>query len=327
MLSLPEDPAPLRRRLIILLLFAGIALRLLHRDELGSDVLTVTRAAIAGVLDGANPYGHAFGVSRPPGAPFAYGPVALLWYAVLPRTVELIASTVVLFLLAATQRLIGLTVCALWVPLAILANDGSNDSSVGLLLLGTMVFAERSPVLGAAALAAVVAFKPYALAFLPPLVAFGGIGVLAPFLAVSLLAWGPAFAMWGAANILTSFRMAIDVHPLPYYSLAAILHGEYANRSVYTAIQVALGGLAAIASLRWARSPRAVVAWGIAIYALTLYAGWWATVAYWAGVIPLVAWHVDGWFRELSPDNPISRLLAAGVSDGNRPAADAVPTA
>jgi hypothetical protein len=325
-LSLPPDPAPLRRRLIVLLLFAGIALRLLHRDELGSDVLTVTRAAIAAVLDGANPYGHGYGVSKPPGAPFAYGPVALLWYAVMPRTIELIASTTVLFALAATQRLIGLAVCALWVPLAILANDGSNDSSVGLLLLGAMVLAERSPRLGAAALALVVAFKPYALAFLPPLVAFGGLGVLGPFVAVSLVAWGPAVALWGGDNLLTSFRMALDVHRVPYFSLAAIVHGEYEDRSVFTLVQVALGALAAVGSLRWTRTARSMVAWGIAIYGLTLFAGWWATVAYWAAVLPLMAWHVDSWFRELSPDNPISRLGADDERVGNRAAGEAVPT-
>jgi len=84
---------------------------------------------IARARSRGNPCGHGYEVSRPPGAPCAYGPVALAWYALLPQTIELIASTAVLVLLAASGRLLGLAICALAVPLATLASDGSNDSS------------------------------------------------------------------------------------------------------------------------------------------------------------------------------------------------------
>ena len=42
-----------------------------------SDVSQVTQAAIRMVQSGGNPYGIAYPESFPPGAPYAYGPVAL----------------------------------------------------------------------------------------------------------------------------------------------------------------------------------------------------------------------------------------------------------
>ena len=60
-----------------------------------SDVLTVTEAAVREVLAGGNPYGHGFEESFPPGAPFAYGPLPLLWYLPAlddPARLELLAA-------------------------------------------------------------------------------------------------------------------------------------------------------------------------------------------------------------------------------------------
>jgi hypothetical protein len=303
-----------RWRLIGLLLVAGVALRLLHGNEPGSDVLAVTQSAISYATHGENPYGHGYLTSRPPGAPFAYGPLALLWYAVTPRNIELLASIAVLLLLASTRRVIGLAICALWIPMAILANDGSNDSSAGLLLLGALVLAERSPRLGAVALAGVVAFKPYALAFLPALMAFGGAGVVLPFLAASGLLWGPAIWLWGAGNILTSFRMSMEVHVLPWASLAAAFQLDARYRGILGIVQVASGLAVSLAGLRSARSARAMVAWGIAIFAATLYTGWWSTVAYLAAVLPISAWHVDAWFHEVRSAADPGRHAAPGRS-------------
>lgn len=315
MLSVIANSDLLRRCLIAALLLVGVALRILHDGEMGSDVLVVTQSAIDDVIRGENPYGHGYPTSRPPGAPFAYGPLALVWYAITPRTIELVSSVAVLVALAASQRLIGLAMCALWVPLAILANDGSNDSSAGLFLLGALVLAERSPRLGAVALAAVVAFKPYALAFLPPLVAFGGPGVLLPFLLASALAWGPAIALWGAGSILASFRMAMEVHVLPWYSLAAALRLDAGWRPALGLVQLTCGLAASLASLRFARSARGMVAWGIVIFAGTLFTGWWATLAYWAAVIPIAAWHIDAWYRRL---RPAAELTGPGGGDAPR---------
>jgi hypothetical protein len=322
------SPAPetLRQAAIVLLVLAGLAFRLTHLDERGSDVLETTRAAIALVLEGGNPYGHGYAESRPPGAPFVYGPLALAWYALLPRAIELIASSVVLVALAATKRLLGLAFFALWQPLAILASDGSNDSSAGLLILGALVLAERAPRWGAAALAMAVAFKPYALAFLPPLIAFGGIGVLLPFVAVSVVAWTPVVALWGLESVLVSFRMAMDIHGAPWYSLAAFLQPPASTRPVFAILQVALGTLASVGSLIWVRSAGSMVAWGVAIYALTLFSGWWSTIAYWAAVAPVAAWHLDGWYGALTSPRSSSGPASAS-SAGNSPGAGTVPAA
>ncbi len=309
-----------RRMAIGALLLLGVWLRVSHADEHGSDVLSVTHAALSWVGMGENPYGHGYAVSQPPGAPFAYGPLALLWYAVTPGNIELIVSVLLLFIMALANRLLGLAGLALWIPLGILANDGSNDTSAGLFLLGAMLLAERRPGWGAAALAGVVAFKPYALAFLPPLVAFAGPGVLIPFALASTIAWGPAVLLWGAGNIVTSLRMATDVHAAAWYSLGELLKVAHSRRGALLVVQLASGAAASIVSLLLVRSARRMAVWGTVIFAATLFTGWWATVAYWAAVVPLLAWHVDAWFADAAG-------WAARVGSGRRgePVADLAP--
>src|SRR4051812_43226038 len=63
-----------------LLVLLGVYLRVDLGGHVGSDVLAVTRAAIDAFLAGGNPYGRGYDISVPPGAPFAYGPLALLWF-------------------------------------------------------------------------------------------------------------------------------------------------------------------------------------------------------------------------------------------------------
>ena len=53
---------------LVVLLVAGIALRVALKDQVGSDVFLVTQAAIERVLGGGNPYGGGYAVSIPPGA-------------------------------------------------------------------------------------------------------------------------------------------------------------------------------------------------------------------------------------------------------------------
>ena len=94
---------------IVVLLLVGLALRIVPPTGF-SDVLTVTEAATREMLAGGNPYGHGFEESIPPGAPFAYGPLALLWYLPSladPGRMELLASVVVLGLLALRGRPLG----------------------------------------------------------------------------------------------------------------------------------------------------------------------------------------------------------------------------
>ena len=99
---------------IVILVLVGLALRAVPSSGF-SDVLIVTEAAAREMLAGGNPYGHGFEASIPPGAPFAYGPLALLWYLPSladPGRMELLASVVVLGLLALRGRPLGLAIYA-----------------------------------------------------------------------------------------------------------------------------------------------------------------------------------------------------------------------
>ena len=71
---------PIERAALLILLIGALATRYEIRSRVGSDVLDVTAAAIDRVLAGLNPYGVGYEQSRPPGSPFPYGPLALLWY-------------------------------------------------------------------------------------------------------------------------------------------------------------------------------------------------------------------------------------------------------
>ena len=89
-----------------------------------------------------------------------------------------------------------------------------------------LLAAVRVPLLGAALLALAVAFKPYALAWLPGLIGFAGIGPLLVFLGASAVLWLPALVAWGSGSVLWSLREAEALHPHPYYSLAYALGSD-----------------------------------------------------------------------------------------------------
>src|SRR5438132_875551 len=78
-------------------------------------------------------------------------------------------------------------------PLVLASVDGSNDTSAGLLILLSLAVAARRPAAGAAFLAVAVAFKPYAIAWIVPLVAWAGLPSAAAFLGASAIAWSPVW--------------------------------------------------------------------------------------------------------------------------------------
>ena len=65
---------------VVVLVLCGIALRLSVMGKEASDVADVTSNAIQMMGAGFDPYGIGYMTSRPMGAAFPYGPVALLWY-------------------------------------------------------------------------------------------------------------------------------------------------------------------------------------------------------------------------------------------------------
>jgi hypothetical protein len=283
------------------LLVIGVALRASVKIHAGSDVMDVTAAAIQQALAGGNPYGIGYEVSRPPGAPFPYGPLALLWYAPVQADgwlLELIVSCVVLNLLALRGRLLGLAIYALGPTLIATASDGSNDTSVGLVLLGAFVLGRRRPVLGALLLAVAVALKPYAAAWAPAFLFWGGWPVVATFVVASVVLWSPVLVVWGVGSFLRSLQMANEVHLVPYWSLGMLyesLTHLRAPREALDAARLVLGAATALVTIRWRRSLDGVILAGTAVYLVTLFAGFWGTYAYFGAIAPILCWRIDDW--------------------------------
>jgi hypothetical protein len=300
---------------IVVLLLVGLALRLAPSTGY-SDVLAVTEAAIREMLAGGDPYGHGFAVSTPPGAPFAYGPLALVWYLPSladPGRLELLASALVLGLLALRGRPLGLAIYAVTPAFVVAAGDGSNDTTAGLLILVALLAAVRLPLLGAALLALAVAFKPYALAWLPGLVGLAGVGPLLVFLGASALLWLPALVAWSPSSVLWSMREAEGLHARPYYSLAYGLgSANDVPQEAWGLLRLAAGLALALLNLLLVRSAAGLIIGGTLVFAATLFLGWWGTFAYLSAVAPVICWHLDDWLglggRVAWPGDPVRRV-------------------
>jgi hypothetical protein len=303
---------------VLVLAGVGLALRAAAVGGGWSDVMLVTDAAIRTMLEGSSPYGIGYQESIPPGAPFAYGPIALLWYLPGlgdPGGMEKLLTMLVVAVLALRGRPLGLALYATLPPLLVTATDGSNDTSAGILILGALLVAQRSPVAGGALLAVAAAFKPYAVAWLLPLLAYGGIAwPLAAFLIGSVAAWGWAVLAWGPRPILDSLAQAEGVHAVPYYSLAWVAQDLWRMpETAWSVLRYALGLLVAIVGWFEVRTARSFVVTGCAIFVVTLYAGWWSTFAYLAALAPVVCWHLDDWLglgdlRVRWPTDPVGRF-------------------
>lgn len=302
---------------VVVLFLLGMALRAVPSTGF-SDVLVVTEAAVREMLAGGNPYGHGFEESFPPGAPFAYGPLALLWYAPSldePERMELLAAFVVLGLLALRGRPLGLAIYAFTPAFVVAAGDGSNDTTAGLLILVALLVAVRQPIAGGILLALAVAFKPYALAWLPGLLAYGGImGPLVAFLVASAVVWLPALVAYGPGSMLSSFRHADDLHGNAYYSLAYALEApEALPKPIWNVLRLAVGVGLAVGNLLYVRTAAGLIIGGALVFGATLFLGWWSTFAYLAAVAPILCWHVDDWLglghqRIVWPGDPVRRV-------------------
>ena len=303
---------------LVIMVVAGVTVRLVMIGASSSDALIVTVAAIERVLGGGSPWGVGYAETIPPGAPFPYGPLALVWYLpakALPEIMEVLASTIVLVLLGIRGRPVGLAIFAFAPMLTVLATDGSNDSSAGLLLLGAVLVMQRSRAWGGAALAGAAAFKIYALAWLPALLWFGRLPALAGFGLASVAIWLPAFVAWGPGAFLESFSLSQRVHPQAYYSLGYALRGmgiPVAAEAI-DQFRLVLAAIVVVATAAFVRSSRGVVVAGLVVYLVTLYAGWWSTFAYLAAIAPIVCWHLEDWTglgerRVRWPGDPVGRF-------------------
>jgi hypothetical protein len=286
---------------VVALVVAGIDLRLAFVSPTGSDVDDVTRAAIARMLAGQSPYGVEYPQSVPPGSTFPYGPLALLWYLPFPspRRLELFISIVLLVALAIRGRPFGLAIYAVLAPLLVVASDGSNDNSAGLLLLVGLVAAERWPRAGAAVLGLAIAFKPYALAWAAPFVGWVGLGAIWPMALAAAAFWVPALVAWGPAAIHDSVAgaEAAQLRVGAYYSLGWALKrwGSPIALETLNTLRLVAGLVASAVAVVRVRTHAGVVIGGTLIYLVTLFLGAWSTFAYFAAIAPVLCWYVDEW--------------------------------
>jgi hypothetical protein len=295
---------------VVVLVGCGIALRLAMFHVNGSDVSDVTRVAILTVQHGGDPYGVGYISSRPAGAPFPYGPLALLWYLPFvqdPTVMEFGVSVALMLyfaLRAGKGRPVGLAIFALAPPLVLATVDGSNDTSAGLLILAALVVAVRRPALAAVILAAAVSFKPYAIAWVPPLVIWAGIPSLIAFAVASVVAWAPVLFLWGPASYLQSLVMAQETHlRQSYWSLGAIVDGfaPGAGRALETIRYFVSGAVAVFGGLK-VRSIDGVIVVGAVVFVIAQFGGNFGSYVYLAAVAPILCWRVDDWLRRGLPE-------------------------
>ena len=132
-------------------------------------------------------------------------------------------------------------------------------------------------MLGAALLAVAVAFKPYAIAWLPPLVLWAGLPSLVAFVGASVVAWSPVLFVWGPGSYLRSLAMAQETHlRQSYWSLGAILD-QFAPgalpRSLETIRYFASGAIAVLGGRR-VRSIDGVIVIGSIAFLVAQFGGY-----------------------------------------------------
>jgi hypothetical protein len=256
---------------------------------------------------GFNPWGHGFSSSRPTGAPFPYGPIGLFWYTPAidaPRDLELFVSCSILAMLAVHGRPVGLAVYATAPTLVLTATDGSNDTSAGLLILIALVLAAKRPWLGAVALAVAIAFKPYAAAWAPALLVYGGWSSVAALGLTSLVVWAPSAINWGIFNYFRSLQMAEDTHFSTYWSLGVIYEQVFARsapRDGLNAARLVLAATIGTTTLWFIKSMDRVILSGILVFAIVMFGGYWGSYAYLGAIAPIICWRLDDWLGIPAP--------------------------
>jgi len=257
----------------VALALGGTWLRLVHAQlPETSDQLTVGRAALAGVLAGQNPYGHGFVESWPPGAPFVYGPLELL-VAALGVEGQILAAFGTMLLLAWQRTFITLAVYSAQYFVVQFTATGINDLVPGFLIMAGLLTLERHRVAGAVLLALAAGVKPYALAWFPPAIGYGGAVVAVALIALTGVIWSP-LALWGPGSFLRSVELAAGTHPFPENTL---------NTPALRVLAVPLA-IAAIFVRRW----WLMVVSGTVIFSVVLFLDKWASYGYWLVILPLL---------------------------------------
>jgi hypothetical protein len=251
---------------------ASLLLRIGFADRCCTDQIIVSQAAWERVLSGEGPYGVGYASTVPPGAPFPYGPLGVIWWVPGP-VVEFAAAIGIMALLAWQRAFVTLAVFALWLPSVRPQLIGVNDYSPGLLILLAWLLLRSRPLVGASLLAAAAALKPYAFAWFLPAIGVGGWGVAAVLAGTTALLWSPLLWWGGPAAFLESVRLAAAVHDVQRDAL---------NLPVlrWLAVPIAVAGL-------WVRRWEWAVLVGSAVFVIFLFLDYWASRSYWLAVLPV----------------------------------------
>ncbi len=271
---------------------ASVALRVGFIEGPPADQIIVSQAAWERVLHGGNPYGIGYAETIPPGAPFPYGPLGLVWWLPGPA-VEFVAAMTTMLVLFRLRAWLTLAVVAGWHPELTLTFSGVNDYSPGLLILVAMLAIRNRRMLGAGLLAAAVALKPYAAAWVLPAIGYGGIGIGVGVAAVSAFLWSPLL-VWGPGSFLRSVELARAIHVQPRDAL---------NLPVlqWVALPIALAGLLV---RRW----EVAALLGSATFVVFLFTDRWASYGYWLAVIPVSGVAIESLLRSRFAQSP--RVIA-----------------
>ena len=254
------------------LVVGGVWLRVVFASfGQASDQIVVGQAAAELVLAGGNPYGHGYEQTTPPGSPFPYGPLALLW-SPLGVTGEIVAAAGTMALMAWARTFVVLGAYASFWVVVDLSMSGLNDVTPGFLIAAGLLALRHHPVLGGSLLALAGAYKPYALAWAPAAFGFGGPATIAAFLVTAAAVWSPLL-VWGLPSFVRSIELAQATHPLPESTL---------NVPELRILAVPI----AVASL-FARRWWLVVASGTAIFFVVLFLDRWASIGYYLAVVPI----------------------------------------
>jgi hypothetical protein len=236
-----------------------------------SNQIDVAQAAAARAFSGQSPYGVGYAAGFPPGEPFVYGPLGVVWWLPGPG-IEFVAALLVTMLLVVERSWLTLALYG-GVPFAVyLTTAGVNDYSPGLLITASLLLMRERRVLGAGALAVAAALKPYAAAWFLPAIGYAGVAGTVVLIMTALILWSPLL-IWGPASFIRGIEIQRGVHPGSENALDLPLMR-------WLAIPVALAGIV-IRRWEW------MVLTGAAAFIVFLFFDRWASLGYWVAVGPI----------------------------------------
>lgn len=282
---------------------ASVALRLGYADVCCTDQIAVSSAAWERVSHGlGGPYGVGYEETNPPGSPFPYGPLGLVWWLAGP-VIEFGAALGIMAVLAWQRAFVTLAFFAAWQPWVYLTFAGLNDYSPALVLLVGLIAMRWRPLLGATALAVAAALKPYAFAWYLPAIGYAGLRGAAVMVVATALLWSPLLLWWGGVPaFLESVRLAARAHP----------EANAVNIPLLRWAAIPFVALSLIAR-RWDD----MVILGSAAFIIYLFLDRWASGGYWIAVVPILGLALES---RLHPMTPAAAHLARRRSDSRRAA-------